>query len=238
MISYDVHWINVSNESDIYTITPQYYWYLQIAIFLILLLIIIGINTLSSAVLVYMASFNLKGNTISLKEALQQCWLQRNALLSWGIFFVCAGFILSLISRIGKADRFILSAASAGWHVLVYLIMPYIILEKLSPSAAFEKSTQSFVKTAVFQVNVLFLLGLYLAPLTIPLYLAQKVMPLGYQEIFHDILFYGFIFLGLVWLIWGNAVNSILKTAYYLKINGQNDLLFLKDEDVEKIIQQ
>lgn len=235
LLGCDIHWINASNGS--YANAPQYNWYLQLGLFLVLLFFIIGINTFVSASIVYIASFNLLGKTVSCKEAFQQCWLQRNALLSWGIFFLCAGFILSLLSRAGKIDKLIFSTANAGWHICAFLMMPYLIIEKLTPSAAFEKSSQYFVSSAVFQVNILLLLGLYLVPLIASLYLAQQLIPLGYQEIVKDILFYGVIALGFVWLIWGNAFNSIIKTAFYLKIKGKNELLFLKKEDVGKIIQ-
>ena len=98
--------VHLGAELNLQPNMPQYDWYLQIAGFLTLIFLIVGINTFCSALLVYMANFNLSGKDVSLKEGLQQCWSQRYALLSWGVFFTCAGFLLSLFSRAGNFGRF------------------------------------------------------------------------------------------------------------------------------------
>ncbi|MGQ3888824.1 hypothetical protein ACQUW5_07305 [Legionella sp. CNM-1927-20] len=233
LIEYELKWINSVEQQ--YINIPQNYWYLQLATFLILILFIIVVNTLASALFVYKASFNLLGKDVLFRKALYQCWVQWKALLSWGIFFTCAGFILSLL-QVGKSSKLIFSTAKASWDICVFLTMPYIILENLTPSEAFTKASQQFAKTAIFRAKIFMLLGLYLAPLILPVYFASYVMPQSYDEIFKRILYYEVAVLGLIWLIWGNAFNSVLKTALYLNINNQ-DNLFLHKEDMRKIAQ-
>ncbi|WP_207385249.1 hypothetical protein [Legionella lansingensis] len=212
---------------------PHYYWYLELASFLILVTAIVGINTFTNALLVYMAYFKLCKKPISFAKALKQCWVQRAALLSWGIFYTCAGFILTLLERTGNFNRIIFTTANVSWHICAFLIMPFIVIEKLSPSLAFEKSRQYFSQSAILQVNILLLLSLYLLPVIILIHFTPYFVP---QEIMNDIWFYGLFSGILIWLVWGNSFNAVLKAAFYLKLNGQKEFFFLKKDDVDKII--
>lgn len=228
--------VHLGAELNLQPNMPQYDWYLQIAGFLTLIFLIVGINTFSSALLVYMANFKLSGKDISLKEGLQQCWSQRYALISWGVFFTCAGFLLSLLSRAGNFGRFFFKAVDVGWHLCAFLIMPFIMIEQLTPSLAFDKAKDYFPKSAVFQVNILLLLALYLSPLYLLIHLSPYWIPEPYQAILDDYLFYALLLLILFWLTWGAALNAVLKTALYLTLTGQKELAFLQKEEVEKMI--
>lgn len=228
--------VHLGAELNLQSNMPQYDWYLQIAGFLTLIFLIVGINTFCSALLVYMANFKLSGKEISLKEGFQQCWSQRYALLSWGIFFTCAGFILSLLSRAGNFGRLFFKAVDVGWHLCAFLIMPFIMIEQLTPSLAFDKAKHYFPKSAVFQVNILLLLALYLLPLYLLIHLSPYWIPEPYQAIIDDYLFYALLLLFLFWLTWGAAINAVLKTALYLTLTGQKELAFLQKEEVDKMI--
>ncbi|QBR84736.1 hypothetical protein E3983_10430 [Legionella israelensis] len=145
--------------------------------FFILMILIVGINTFTSALLVYIASFKLSGKTISLKEGLKQCWLQGYSLLSWGVFYTCAGFILSLLAQTSKINNIIFISVKSGWNISVFLMMPIIMIEKLPPGLAFEKSSQYFPESAFLQINIFLLLALYILPLSIFIYLISYITP-------------------------------------------------------------
>lgn len=227
LIGFDVYWGNTLSQK--FMNIPPDYWYLELAIFFISVLLIIGINTFTNALLVYIASFRLLGKTVSLKEGLKQCWSQRSSLMSWGIFYTSAGFILSLLARTSNFSRVFFLNVKVGWHLCAFLVMPFIIIEKLTPSLAFEKSRQYFSKSAILKMNIYLLLGLYLLPFVILIYFVS----LGFE--LNDLLYQGLFFLILFWLCWGNALNAVLKTAFYLILSGQEELLFLKKDDVKNI---
>ncbi|RMX03789.1 hypothetical protein EAW55_05365 [Legionella jordanis] len=215
---------------------PHYYWYFEVVAFLLLTGLIVVVNTLSNAMLVYMAKFKLTGQTISWQQTIRACWRQRYNLISWGIFFTCAGFILSLLERTSGFSRLAATVTQAAWHVCAFLMMPFIVIEQRSPSLAFEKVRDYFTSSAIVQVNVSILLAVYLLPIVILIHLSPNIVPQDYVGIVNHFWLYALLFLFVAWLIVGNSVNAILKTALYLKIQGQHDFSILKQEDINKIM--
>jgi hypothetical protein len=179
--------------------------------YLVSYFVIIFFNSaLVSCALVY---FN--GEEATVGDGLNAALNRVPQILAWAAVSATVGMILKAIeSTNDKIGRFISAILGTAWTIMTYFVVPVLVVEKVGPFAAINRSIQIMKKTwgeslvGNFGIGlfsfVLFLPGLLLCFLAAALLSNPALMPVGVALIVLALIYF---------LVWG-ALTAALKGVY------------------------
>ena len=183
-----------------------------------------------NAALVFAADRRLKGQPITIGEALGESTKRIPVLLPWAVVSATVSIIIRAIEeRAGVLGRIIGAFAGAAWSVVTFLVLPILVFEGIGPIAAIKRSGSLFRRTwgeNIIANAAIGLLGLLaIVAVAIPLALLAAVG--GTPGIVIAIA------VGAVWILAVVLITStltgILQTALYRFATGGESVGFSPD---------
>jgi hypothetical protein len=180
-----------------------------------------------NAALVFAAERRLKGQSITLGEALAESAKRIPVLFPWAIVSATVSIIIRAIEeRAGILGRIIGAFAGAAWAVVTFLVLPILVFEGIGPIAAVKRSGSLFKKTWGENIIANAAIGLlgFLAILAVGIPLALLALAGGAPGIIVALA------VGAIWLLAVVLITStltgILQTALYRYATGGETLGF------------
>ena len=119
-------------------------WLLTFIAYVALAFVVIFFN----AALVFAADRRLKGQPVSIGEALQDALSKAHVLLPWAVVSATVSIILrALEDRAGIFGRIVIGLIGAAWSVVTFLVLPILVFEGIGPISAIKRSGSLFKKT-------------------------------------------------------------------------------------------
>jgi hypothetical protein len=171
-----------------------------------------------NAALISCAVLRFNGQEASLGDGLSIAASRLPQILAWALVSATVGFLLKLIeSAHEKVGQIVSAILGTAWNVITYFVVPILVVEKLGPIAAIQRSL-SLLKKAwgealVGQIG----LGLVLFLLLLPAILlaAIGVFALGSVPALGVIMLVIAVVYFLIWSAVGPAINGIFLAALY-----------------------
>jgi hypothetical protein len=181
-----------------------------------------------NAALVFAADRRLRGEPITLGEALGEAAQRIPVLLPWAIVSATVSVIIRAIEeRAGLFGRIVGAFAGAAWTVVTFLVLPILVFEGIGPIAAVKRSGSLFKKT--WGENLIANAGIGIAAMLV---LFAGAIPLVLLAVVGSGGPVTFVAIGLlvVWAIGvslvASALTGILQTALYRFATGGEVLAF------------
>jgi hypothetical protein len=171
-----------------------------------------------NAALISCAVLRFNGQEASLGDGLAIAASRLPQILAWALVSATVGFLLKLIeSAHEKVGQIVSAILGTAWNVITYFVVPILVVEKLGPFAAIQRSL-SLLKKAwgealVGQIG----LGLVLFLLLLPAILLAVigVFALGSVPALGVIMLVIAVVYFLIWSAVGPAINGIFLAALY-----------------------
>lgn len=172
-----------------------------------------------NAALVSCALKRMAGENPTIGYGIQQASARLPQIIAWALVSATVGIILKGIeSKSDKIGQLVTSLVGAGWAIATYFVVPALVVEKVGPWEALQRSTslmkRTWGETLVGKLGI----GLYVFAAMIP---GFALMLAGCAAVAANAILGGaLIALAVVWILAVSlvsaAVQSILLTALYL----------------------
>jgi hypothetical protein len=135
-------WLLSSDGTGGRSATPAM-WVVAFLGYLVLAFVVIFFN----AALVFAADRRLKGQEVTLGEALQDALSRSHVLLPWAVVSATVSIIIRAIEEQGTLGRIVGALVGMAWSVVTFLVLPILVFEGIGPIAAVKRSGSLFKKT-------------------------------------------------------------------------------------------
>jgi hypothetical protein len=132
------------NGTNDYSASKPLVWILAFIGYVVLAFVVIFFN----AALVFAADRKLKGQPVTIGEALRDASSRVHVLLPWAIVSATVSIILRAIEeRAGIFGQIVSAIAGMAWSVVTFLVLPVLVFEGIGPIAAVKRSGALFKRT-------------------------------------------------------------------------------------------
>jgi len=101
-----------------------------------------------NAALVFAADKRLRGEPVTIGEAVHAAGARAHVLLPWAVLSATVSIALrALEERAGIVGRIVGSLVGLAWSLVTFLVLPVLVIEQLGPIQAVKRSTELFKKT-------------------------------------------------------------------------------------------
>jgi hypothetical protein len=101
-----------------------------------------------NAALVYAADCRLRGESVTIGEALHGAGARAHVLLPWVLLSATVSLVLRVIEqRAGIIGRIVAAIAGLAWSLVTFLVLPILVIEGLGVGQAVRRSADLFKKT-------------------------------------------------------------------------------------------
>jgi len=101
-----------------------------------------------NAALVFAADKRLRGEQVTIGEAVHAAGARAHVLLPWGVLSATVSIALrALEERAGIIGRIVGSLVGLAWSLVTLLVLPVLVIEQLGPIEAVKRSTELFKRT-------------------------------------------------------------------------------------------
>jgi Family of unknown function (DUF6159) len=119
-------------------------WVLTFLAYVVLAFIVIFFNS----ALVFAADKRLRGEEVTVGEALQSSMERIHVLLPWAVVSATVSIVLRAVEqRAGIVGRIIVGLLGVAWTLVTFLVLPVLVFEKTGPIEAVKRSGHLFKKT-------------------------------------------------------------------------------------------
>ena len=119
-------------------------WILGAVGYLVLTYVVVFFN----AALVFAADRRLRGEPVTIGEALHSAGERAHVLLPWAVLSATVSIVLrALEERAGIVGRIVGSLVGIAWSLVTFLVLPVLVIEQLGPIQAVKRSTELFKQT-------------------------------------------------------------------------------------------
>jgi len=173
-----------------------------------------------NSALIACAIIRFKGGDPTLKDGFSAAFSRLPQIFCWALVAGTVGLLLRVVeSKSDRVGRIITSLLGMAWSAVTYFVVPVIVVEKLGPLAAGQRSLQILRKTwgqsltANFGIGCIVSLLMILAVIPVVVGLALTVG--GSAPVGIPVLIAGLFMLLMISLV-SSALNSIVLGALYL----------------------
>jgi hypothetical protein len=132
------------NGTNDYSASKPLVWILAFIGYVVLAFVVIFFN----AALVFAADRRLKGEPVTIGEALRDASSRVHVLLPWAIVSATVSIIIRAIEeRAGIIGQIVGTIAGVAWSVVTFLVLPVLVFEGVGPIAAVKRSGALFKRT-------------------------------------------------------------------------------------------
>jgi hypothetical protein len=101
-----------------------------------------------NAALVFAADKRLRGEPVTIGEAVHAAGARAHVLLPWAVLSATVSIALrALEERAGIIGRIVGSLVGLAWSLVTFLVLPVLVIEQLGPIEAVKRSTELFKRT-------------------------------------------------------------------------------------------
>jgi hypothetical protein len=101
-----------------------------------------------NAALVFAADKRLRGEPVSIGEAVHAAGARAHVLLPWAVLSATVSVVLRVMEeRAGIVGRIVGSLVGIAWSLVTFLVLPVLVIEQLGPIQAVKRSTELFKRT-------------------------------------------------------------------------------------------
>ena len=101
-----------------------------------------------NAALVFAADKRLRGEPVTIGEAIHAAGARAHVLLPWAVLSATVSIALrALEERAGIVGRIVGSLIGLAWSLVTFLVLPVLVIEQLGPIQAVKRSTELFKRT-------------------------------------------------------------------------------------------
>jgi len=101
-----------------------------------------------NAALVFAADKRLRGEQVTIGEAVHAAGARAHVLLPWAVLSATVSIALrALEERAGIIGRIVGSLVGLAWSLVTFLVLPVLVIEQLGPIEAVKRSTELFKRT-------------------------------------------------------------------------------------------
>ena len=101
-----------------------------------------------SAALVFAADKRMRGEPVTIGEAIHAAAARAHVLLPWAVLTATVSIVLrAMEERAGIVGRIVGSLVGIAWSLVTFLVVPVLVIEQLGPFQAVKRSTELFKKT-------------------------------------------------------------------------------------------
>ena len=101
-----------------------------------------------NAALVFAADKRLRGEPVTIGEAVHAAGARAHVLLPWAVLSATVSIALrALEERAGIVGRIVGSLIGLAWSLVTFLVLPVLVIEQLGPIQAVKRSTELFKRT-------------------------------------------------------------------------------------------
>jgi hypothetical protein len=119
-------------------------WILGIVGYVTLTFVVVFFN----AALVFAADKRLRGEPVTISEAVHAAGARAHVLLPWAVVSATVSLVIRAIEeRSGIAGRIIGSLVGLAWSLVTFLVLPVIVIEQVGPIQAVKRSAELFKHT-------------------------------------------------------------------------------------------
>ncbi len=119
-------------------------WILGAVGYLVLTYVLVFFN----AALVFAADKRLRGEPVTIGEAIHAAGSRAHVLLPWAVLSATVSIALrALEERAGIIGRIVGSLIGLAWSLVTFLVLPVLVIEQLGPIQAVKRSTELFKRT-------------------------------------------------------------------------------------------
>jgi hypothetical protein len=131
----------IASSSDGFTPVA---WVLTFLAYVVLAFIVIFFNS----ALIFAADKRLRGEEVTVGEALQSSMERIHVLLPWAVVSATVSIVLRAAEqRAGFLGRIIVGLIGVAWTLVTFLVLPVLVFEKTGPIEAVKRSGHLFKKT-------------------------------------------------------------------------------------------
>ncbi|MDQ1511407.1 MAG: hypothetical protein QOG50_3251 [Actinomycetota bacterium] len=111
-------------------------------------LVITYVLVFFNAALVFAADKRLRGEQVTIGEAVHAAGARAHVLLPWAVLSATVSIALrALEERAGIIGRIVGSLIGLAWSLVTFLVLPVLVIEQLGPIEAVKRSTELFKRT-------------------------------------------------------------------------------------------
>ena len=111
-------------------------------------LVITYVLVFFNAALVFAADKRLRGEPVTIGEAVHAAGARAHVLLPWAVLSATVSIALrALEERAGIVGRIVGSLVGLAWSLVTFLVLPVLVIEQLGPIEAVKRSTELFKRT-------------------------------------------------------------------------------------------
>jgi hypothetical protein len=119
-------------------------WILGAVGYLVITYVLVFFN----AALVFAADKRLRGEEVTIGEAIHAAGARAHVLLPWAVLSATVSIALrALEERAGIVGRIVGSLVGLAWSLVTFLVLPVLVIEQLGPIQAVKRSTELFKRT-------------------------------------------------------------------------------------------
>jgi hypothetical protein len=101
-----------------------------------------------NAALVWAADCRMRGEQVTLGEAIRAASERAHVLLPWAVLSATVSLVLRAIEeRAGIIGRIVGSLVGLAWSLVTFLVLPVLVIEQIGPIDAVKRSAELFKKT-------------------------------------------------------------------------------------------
>jgi hypothetical protein len=119
-------------------------WILGIVGYIVVTFVFVFFN----AALVFAADKRLRGEPVTINEAVHAAGARAHVLLPWAVITATVSLVIRAIEeRSGIAGRIVGSLVGLAWSLVTFLVLPVIVVEQVGPIDAVKRSAELFKHT-------------------------------------------------------------------------------------------
>jgi len=119
-------------------------WILGVVGYIAVTFVVVFFN----AALVFAADRRLRGEPVTIGEAVHAAGSRAHVLLPWAVLSATVSLVIRAIEeRSGIAGRIIGSLVGLAWSLVTFLVLPVIVIEQVGPIQAVKRSAELFKRT-------------------------------------------------------------------------------------------
>jgi hypothetical protein len=119
-------------------------WVLALVAYLAVTYVIVFFN----AALVYAADCRLRGEQVTIGEAVHGAASRAHVLLPWAVLSATVSLVLRMIEeRAGIVGRIVGAIAGLAWSLVTFLVLPILVIEGIGVGKAVRRSSELFKRT-------------------------------------------------------------------------------------------
>ena len=173
-----------------------------------------------NSALIACAIIRFKGGDPTLKDGFSAAFSRLPQIFCWALVAGTVGLLLRVVeSKSDRVGRIITSLLGMAWSAVTYFVVPVIVVEKLGPLAAGQRSLQILRKTWGQSLTANFgigcIVGLLMILAVIPVVVGLALTVGGSAPVGIPVLIAGLFMLLMISLV-SSALNSIVLGALYL----------------------